>query len=137
MIVADATPDFEQGDRSDRAFLGHPKGLGFLGFTEACERYCSMQTLLVLYMVNYLPPPKHIGKVVRLDWLRGWHYSGLEGHPLSSAIFGGYASLVYLTPILGGIIADKLTGRRFALLFRIVIGHRMHNGPREQAAALS
>ena len=40
----------------DRAFLGHPKGLGFLGFTEACERfsYYSMQTLLVLYMVNYL-----------------------------------------------------------------------------------
>ena len=56
MTVADATPDFEQVDRDDRAFLGHPKGLGFLGFTEACERfsYYSMQTLLTLYMVNYL-----------------------------------------------------------------------------------
>src|SRR6185369_2060653 len=102
----------------DRAFLGHPKGLGFLGFTEACERfsYYSMQTLLVLYMVNYLLLPEHIGKVVGLDWLRSWHYPGLDGQPLSSAIFGDYTSLVYLTPILGGIIADKLTGRRSALI---------------------
>ncbi|HEU4809102.1 MAG TPA: MFS transporter, partial [Sphingomicrobium sp.] len=54
MTVADATPDYEVGTHDDRAFLGHPKGLGFLGFTEGCERfsYYSMQTLLVLYMVN-------------------------------------------------------------------------------------
>ena len=118
MTVADATPDFERGDRSDRAFLGHPKGLGFLGFTEACERfsYYSMQTLLVLYMVNYLLLPEHIGGVAGLDWLRSWHYPGLDGQPLSSAIFGDYTSLVYLTPILGGIVADKLTGRRIALI---------------------
>ena len=53
--------------------------------------------------------------VIGLDWLRGWHYPGLDGQPLSSAIFGDYTSLVYLMPILGGIIADKLTGRRIAL----------------------
>ena len=118
MSVAEATPDLEQVDRTDRAFLGHPKGLGFLGFTEACERfsYYSMQTLLVLYMVNYLLLPEHIGKVVGLDWLRSWHYPGLDGQPLSSAIFGDYTSLVYLTPILGGIIADKLTGRKIAMI---------------------
>jgi POT family proton-dependent oligopeptide transporter len=118
MSIAEATPDLEQVDRSDRAFLGHPKGLGFLGFTEACERfsYYSMQTLLVLYMVNYLLLPEHIGKVVGLDWLRSWHYPGLDGQPLSSAIYGDYTSLVYLTPILGGIIADKLTGRRIAMI---------------------
>ena len=118
MTVAEATPDFEQGTHDDRAFLGHPKGLGFLGFTEACERfsYYSMQTLLVLYMVNYLLLPEHIGAVTGLGWLRGWHYAGLTGQPLSSAIFGDYTSLVYLTPILGGIIADKLTGRKFALV---------------------
>src|SRR6202007_549410 len=88
MTVADATPDFEQGDRHDRAFLGHPKGLGYLGFTEGCERfsYYSMQTLLVLYMVNYLLLPGHIEQVAGLGWLRSWHYSGLEGQPLSSAI---------------------------------------------------
>jgi POT family proton-dependent oligopeptide transporter len=118
MTVAEATPDFEQGDRHDRAFLGHPKGLGFLGFTEACERfsYYSMQTLLTLYMVNYLLLAGHIENVAGLAWLRSWHYPGLDGQPLSSAIFGDYSSLVYLMPILGGIIADKLTGRRVALI---------------------
>ena len=118
MSVAEATPDLDQGDRADRAFLGHPKGLGFLGFTEACERfsYYSMQTLLVLYMVNYLLLPGRVETVAGLSWLRGWHYPGLQGQPLSSAIFGDYTSLVYLTPILGGIIADKLTGRKVALL---------------------
>jgi len=118
LTIADATPDFEKVDRSDRAFLGHPKGLGFLGFTEACERfsYYSMQTLLTLYMVNYLLLAGHIEKVTGLAWLRAWHYPGLDGQPLSSAIFGDYTSLVYLMPILGGIIADKLTGRRIALI---------------------
>jgi POT family proton-dependent oligopeptide transporter len=128
MTIADATPDFEQGDHHDRAFLGHPKGLGYLGFTEACERfsYYSMQTLLTLYMVNYLLLPGHIEKVAGLSWLRSWHYPGLDGQPLSSAIFGDYTSLVYLMPILGGIIADKLTGRRIALIaggIVMAIGH--------------
>src|SRR5205085_5055275 len=54
--------------------------------------------------------------VIGLNWLRTWHYTGLEGQPLSSAIFGDYTSLVYLMPILGGIIADRFTGRRSALL---------------------
>jgi len=82
MTVAEATPDLEQVDRHDRAFLGHPKGLGFLGFTEACERfsYYSMQTLLTLYMVNYLLLAGHIEGVAGLGWLRAWHYPGLEGH---------------------------------------------------------
>jgi len=128
MSVAEATPDLEQVDRSDRAFLGHPKGLGFLGFTEACERfsYYSMQTLLVLYMVKYLLQPEHIGNVAGLGWISSWHYPGLSGQPLSSAIFGDYSSLVYLTPILGGIIADKLTGRKVAMLaggLLMVLGH--------------
>src|SRR3954470_17941790 len=123
MTVAEATPDLEQVDRHDRAFLGHPKGLGFLGFTEGCERfsYYSMQTLLTLYMVKYLLLPGHIEKVTGLAWLRGWHYPGLDGQPLSSAIFGDYTSMVYLMPILGGIIADKLTGRKAALIAGAIV----------------
>ena len=118
MTIADATPDYAVGTHDDRAFLGHPKGLGYLGFTEACERfsYYSMQTLLVLYMVNYLLVPGRMEKVVALEWVGSWHYPGLSGQPLSSAIFGDYASLVYLTPILGGIIADKFTGRKMAMI---------------------
>ena len=122
MSVADATADFgiedhRLADRSDRAFLGHPKGLGYLSFIEACERfsYYSMQTLLTLYMVNYLLVGERMNGVIGLDWLRSWHYQGLEGQPLSSAIFGDYTSLVYLTPIFGGIIADRFSGRRVAL----------------------
>src|SRR4051794_27562863 len=128
MTVAEATPDLEQTDHDDRAFLGHPKGLGYLGFTEACERfsYYSMQTLLVLYMVNYLLVPERMHKVVALDWLNAHVYPGLSGQPLASAIFGTYTALVYLTPIAGGIIADKWLGRNRTLILGgilMAIGH--------------
>ncbi|QGN53719.1 peptide MFS transporter [Novosphingobium sp. Gsoil 351] len=119
MTVAEATPKLDAlADRNDRAFLGHPKGLGYLAFVEGCERfsYYSMQTLLVLYMVKYLLLPERIGGVVGLAWLRSWHYEGLTGQPLSSAIFGDYTSLVYLTPIVGGILADRWLGRRLAIV---------------------
>jgi POT family proton-dependent oligopeptide transporter len=128
MTVAEATPDLEQVDRSDRAFLGHPKGLGYLGFTEGCERfsYYSMQTLLVLYMVNYLLVPGRMEKVVGLDWLNAHVYPGLSGQPLASAIFGTYTALVYLTPIFGGLIADRFLGRNTTLIIGgvlMAIGH--------------
>jgi POT family proton-dependent oligopeptide transporter len=128
MTVAEATPDLEQVDRNDRAFLGHPKGLGYLGFTEACERfsYYSMQTLLVLYMVNYLLVPERMDKVIGLEWLQAHVYHGISGQPLASAIFGTYTSLVYGTPILGGIVADKWLGRNKTLILGgilMAIGH--------------
>jgi proton-dependent oligopeptide transporter, POT family len=128
MTVAEATPDLEQVDRHDRAFLGHPKGLGFLGFTEACERfsYYSMQTLLVLYMVNYLLLPGRMEKVIGLTWLQTHVYHGISGQPLASAIFGTYTSLVYGTPIVGGIIADKWLGQNKTLILGgvlMAIGH--------------
>lgn len=119
MSLAEATPaDLDQAaERADRAFIGHPKGLGYLSFVEGCERfsYYSMQTLLTLYMVNYLLPQR-FDSVAGLGWLQENRYGGLEGQPLASAIFGDYTSLVYLTPILGGIIADRWMGRRAALI---------------------
>lgn len=128
MTVADATPDYEVGTHDDRAFLGHPKGLGFLGFTEGCERfsYYSMQTLLTLYMVNYLLVPGRMEKVIGLDWLQAHVYRGLSGQPLASAIFGTYTALVYFTPIFGGILADSLLGRTRTLILGgvlMAIGH--------------
>ena len=127
MTSAEATPELNL-PASDRAFLGHPKGLGYLSFVEACERfsYYSMQTLLVLYMVKYLLLPEHIGGVIGLDWLRSVHYRGLEGQPLASTIFGDYSSTVYLTPILGGLIADRWLGRRITLILGgliMALGH--------------
>ena len=124
MTIAEATPALDadvvdpRANPHDRAFLGHPKGLGYLAAVEACERfsYYSMQTLLVLYMVKYLLLPDHIGGVAGLGWLQGGWYGGKSGQPLASAIFGDYTALVYLTPIAGGIIADRFIGRRAALV---------------------
>ncbi|WP_428682038.1 peptide MFS transporter [Sphingopyxis sp.] len=126
MTIAEATPDFE-ADRSDRAFLGHPKGLGYLAFVEGCERfsYYSMQTLLVLYMVKYLLLPENAAGVIGLEALRGW-YGGIDGQPFASKIFGDYTSLVYLTPIAGGFIADRWLGRRATLILGgvfMAVGH--------------
>ena len=128
MTVADATPDYEHLPHDERAFLGHPKGLGYLGFTEGCERfsYYSMQTLLVLYMVNYLLVPGRMEHVIGLDWLNTHVYPGLSGQPLASAIFGTYTALVYATPIFGGIIADRWLGRNATLIvggILMAIGH--------------
>jgi POT family proton-dependent oligopeptide transporter len=102
---------------SDRSFLGHPRGLAYLAFTEAWERfsYYGMQTLLVLYMVNQLLLPGHVGNIAGFAALRAVlerAYGGpLSVVALASAIFGLYTSLVYLTPIAGGIIADRWLGR--------------------------
>lgn len=109
-------PTVTAGTPADRAFLGHPKGLAYLVFCEAWERfsYYGMQTLLVLYMVNRLLLPEHVGNVAGFAGFRGLVeglYGRLEVQPLASAIFGLYAGGVYLTPILGGLLADRVLGR--------------------------
>lgn len=102
---------------SDRAFLGHPRALGYLGFAEAWERfsYYGMQTLLVLYMTRQLLLPGHVERVAGFSSFRTL-LERVYGGPLStvalaSAIFGLYTGLVYLTPIAGGLIADRWLGR--------------------------
>ncbi|PZU50220.1 MAG: MFS transporter [Sphingomonas sp.] len=114
-------------NRNDRAFLGHPKGLGYLSFSEAFERfsYYGMQALLVLYMVKYLLLPGNFERVWGLSQLQGF-LGGLEGQPLASSIFGLYTSLVYLTPIAGGLIADRWLGKRRTVLLGAItmaVGH--------------
>lgn len=105
------------GDRADRAFLGHPKGLGYLAFTEAWERfsYYGMQSLLVLYMGKQLLLPGHIENVAGFPALNAFvqavYSPGASPQAIASAIFGLYTSLVYLTPILGGYVADRLLGK--------------------------
>jgi proton-dependent oligopeptide transporter, POT family len=128
MTLTEPTPELGHAvDRNDRAFLGHPKGLGYLAFTEAWERFSfyGMQTLLVLYMVNELLLPGHLENVALFDEFRTL-YGGLDGQPLASAIFGTYAASVYLTPILGGFLADRLLGKRRTVLLGAVtmaLGH--------------
>jgi len=121
MTVADANPVTEvagvkRADRSDRAFLGHPKGLGYLAFAEGCERfsYYGMQALLVLYMTHQLLLPGHVENVAFFEPFRSFlegMYGPLSPEALATATAGLYSGLVYLTPILGGILADRVLGR--------------------------
>jgi proton-dependent oligopeptide transporter, POT family len=122
MTVAEATPELDiAADHDDRAFLGHPKGLAYLAFTETWERfsYYGMQTLLVLYMVNELLLPGHIENIAFFDSFRRL-YGNIDGQPLASAIFGTYTALVYLTPILGGLLADRVLGKRRTVMLGAV-----------------
>src|SRR3954466_7528718 len=89
-----------------RTFLGHPVGLYVLFFTEMWERfsYYGMRGLLTLYMLN------------GLKFTQGQ----------SSAIYKWYTSLVYLTPLLGGYLADRYLGNKRAVIIGAVlmaVGH--------------
>lgn len=96
--------------------LGHPRGLAYLVFAEAWERfsYYGMQALLVLYMTQFLFQPEHVGKVAGFTAFRSLienAYGELTPAALASVIFGFYAGGVYLTPLAGGFIADRWLGR--------------------------
>src|SRR5882724_6323877 len=104
----------------DRSFIGHPRGLAYIAFAEAWERfsYYGMQALLVLYMVNRLLHPPHIEHIAGFGPFRHLIESfrgPLDVQPLASTIFGLYTGLVYLTPIIGGLIADRWLGRTFTI----------------------
>jgi len=106
----------QTADRHDRAFFGHPVGLGWLSFCELWERFSfyGMQALLVLYLTNYLFLPEHIGRVAGMEALRGFleRATGpMSPQQLASAVFGLYAGCVYLTPLFGGLLADRVLGR--------------------------
>jgi hypothetical protein len=57
---------------NDRSFLGHPRGLAYLAFSEAWERfsYYSMQALLVLYMARQLLLPGHVEHIAGFNGFR-------------------------------------------------------------------
>ncbi|WP_394730361.1 peptide MFS transporter [Altererythrobacter sp. GH1-8] len=82
--------------RKDEA-LGHPKGLYMLFFAEMWERFSfyGMRALLIFYLVQH------------------WLFSEGEGN----LILGAYGSMVYITPVLGGWLADRYIGQRKAVLF--------------------
>ena len=93
--------------------IGHPAGLFVLFFTEMWERFSfyGMRILLVLFLTAPL-----IGDNPGWEWPRE--------HAL--ALIGTYASLLYLTPIVGGWVADKITGYKWAVVigcFIMMLGH--------------
>jgi POT family proton-dependent oligopeptide transporter len=88
--------------QDDRAFFGHPRGLSTLFFTEMWERfsYYGMRALLILFMTA-APAAGGLG----FD-------TGTAG-----AVYGLYTSMVYMTTLPGGWIADRLIGQRRAVLW--------------------
>jgi POT family proton-dependent oligopeptide transporter len=91
-----------------REFFGHPIGLTICFLTEMWERfsYYGMRTILVLYLVKY-----HL-------------YSAEQ----ASFIYGAYAGLVYMMPIIGGFLADRYLGARKAVTYGailLVLGHAL------------
>jgi proton-dependent oligopeptide transporter, POT family len=113
--------------------FGHPRGLTFLFATEMWERfsYYGMRALLVLYMVKYLLLPGQAENVIGLGALRQfyeWMLGPLGVQPFSSHIYGLYTGLVYLTPLFGGMLADRVLGQHRTILLgaaMMAIGHFM------------
>jgi POT family proton-dependent oligopeptide transporter len=114
-------------------FLGHPRGLSFLFATEMWERfsYYGMRALLVLYMTKYLLLNGRMENVVGLTALKRTLetvFGPLDIQPFSSQIYGLYTALVYLTPIFGGLVADRVLGRRRTIMIgaaTMAVGHFM------------
>jgi len=97
--------------------FGHPRGLTFLFATEMWERfsYYGMRALLTFYMVKYLLHPGQVETVLGFGGLKGALeslFGPLAVQPLASQIYGFYTGLCYLTPIFGGLLADRVLGRR-------------------------
>ena len=113
--------------------FGHPRALSFLFATEMWERfsYYGMRALLVLYMVEYLLKPAQAGHVLGLAGFKAALealFGPLDVQPLASQIYGFYTGLVYLTPIFGGLIADRVLGQRRTVILGAALmaaGHFM------------
>ena len=95
-----ATQYAESGDARG-TILGHPKGLFVLFFAEMWERfsYYGMRALLIFYLTKH------------------WLFSDAE----AGVIYGAYTALVYITPVLGGYLADKWLGQRKAVTYGAVL----------------
>ncbi|HXP96908.1 MAG TPA: peptide MFS transporter, partial [Telmatospirillum sp.] len=113
--------------------FGHPTALAFLFGTEMWERfsYYGMRALLTLYMVKYLFQPGTVESVAGFATLKGYLeavFGPLAIQPVASQIYGLYTGLVYLTPVFGGLLADRLIGRRRTVVIGallMAIGHFM------------
>ena len=131
MCATRAIPQYNRGEKAD--IFGHPRGLSYLFATEMWERfsYYGMRALLVLYMVKFLLDPQRAGTVIGLASFRTaleTIFGPLGTQPLASQIYGFYTGLVYLTPIFGGLLADRVLGQRRTVIIGatlMAIGHFM------------
>lgn len=103
MATEATNPDFFKSK-----VLGHPSGLFVLFFTEMWERFSfyGMRVLLILFLTAALTGNNP-----------GWGWTAEN----AGALYGTYAMLLYITPIFGGIIADKYIGYRWAVVIGSII----------------
>ena len=125
MTSIDAAPE--------KTWFGHPRGLTFLFGTEMWERfsYYGMRALLVLYLTKYVLLPGHVEGVWLEPQIKTFYemlFGPLSVQQFSSWIYGTYTGFIYLTPLLGGWLADKIIGQRYTAMIGIVMmafGHFM------------
>jgi proton-dependent oligopeptide transporter, POT family len=96
----------DAGGYDSKTLLGHPRGLYVLFFAEMWERFSfyGMRAILIFYLLQH------------------WLFSEERAY----AIYGAYAALVYIAPIVGGYLADRYIGQRKAVQFGAIlltIGH--------------
>jgi len=103
MTTEAGNPDFFKSK-----VLGHPSGLFVLFFTEMWERFSfyGMRILLILFLTAAITGDNP-----------GWGWNAEN----AGALYGTYAMLLYITPIFGGIIADRYLGYRWAVLIGSVV----------------
>ncbi|HEY6861804.1 MAG TPA: peptide MFS transporter [Pseudolabrys sp.] len=131
MNATRAIPEYNHSTSAE--ILGHPRALAFLFATEMWERfsYYGMRALLVLYMLKFLFAPQRAGEVFGLAPFKNaleFAFGPLAPQPLASQIYGFYTGLVYLTPVLGGLLADRVLGQRRTVIIGatlMAIGHFM------------
>ena len=102
---------FNGDEINQRTILGHPSGLFTLFFTEMWERfsYYGMRAILVLFLISSLDN-------------EGWGWERKD----ALLLYAWYTGLVYITPIFGGLLADKFLGYRKAVVigaFLMTLGH--------------
>ncbi|MCL1077674.1 MFS transporter [Parashewanella spongiae] len=92
------------GAKPQGTMLGHPTGLFLLFTTEMWERfsYYAMRAILVLYLVDKVQSDGGHGL--------GWNQAD------AISLYGTFTGLVYLTPLLGGWIADNILGQRKTIM---------------------
>jgi proton-dependent oligopeptide transporter, POT family len=93
---------------SEQTWFGHPRGLTVLALTNTWEQfsYYGMRALLVYYMTKQL----------------------LMGQGASSLVYGIYTGCAYFTPLIGGLIADRVLGKKRAIIIGgsvMALGHFM------------
>jgi POT family proton-dependent oligopeptide transporter len=114
------------GDVKERTWFGHPRGLTYLFSTEMAERfsYYGMTAILVYYLTGQLLLPGHVEHVLGFATIKHifeWMFGPLTVEGFASEIAGLYTGLVYLTPLFGGIIADRFWGQRYTVIIGAVL----------------